>query len=282
MIWLLVILFSWFLAIQFEWAKNRYDKAQFKEELFNSTGIQATYEEKKIGGDLIHYLSQISDDHKKIVIFVHGSPGSLAAYKSYLSSKTLFENCGMISIDRPGFGYSDEGNAETSLEKQAALIAEILKDYPNLKKILVGHSMGGPVISKLAMDFPDLVDGLIMVAPSISPDLEPSNSWRKFINIVPLRWITPSALRVCNQEIIPLQLELEKMEDGWKNIFIPVTLVHGSEDGLVTVDNVSYAEEKLSNTKVKKIILKGGNHFILWSEVPLISKEILTMLDLLE
>ncbi|HEY5692223.1 MAG TPA: alpha/beta hydrolase [Cyclobacteriaceae bacterium] len=39
--------------------------------------------------------------------------------------------------------------------------------------ILIGHSLGGTVIARMTMDSPELVDGVVMVAPSIDPEIEP-------------------------------------------------------------------------------------------------------------
>jgi predicted alpha/beta hydrolase len=52
----------------------------------------------------------------------------------------------MIAIDRPGFGYSDFGKA-VDLETQASLLESLATQITNSKPIvLVGHSLGGPVI----------------------------------------------------------------------------------------------------------------------------------------
>ena len=130
------------------------------------------------------------------------------------------------------------------------------------------------------MDYPDLINGMVLVAPSISPALEPSNGWRKLLNFPLFRWVSPPALRVCNQEIIPLKEELLEMENRWKNIECPVTIIQGVEDKLVPKGNAFFAKEQLTNSRdVQIIMIDGGNHFILWSEVPLIRTAILDMLD---
>ena len=158
-------------------------------------------------------------------------------------------------------------------------IAAILQDFPNQKKIVVGHSMGGPVISRLAIDYPQLVDGLVLVAPSIAPALEPPNWWRKMIDFPIFQFFTPAALRVCNQEIIPLKEELLAMENGWKNITCPVTVLQGTADPLVPPGNAYFAKEQLKNSsKVKLKMIEEGNHFILWNEQPFIRDVILEML----
>ena len=193
---------------------------------------------------------------------------------------TLLEKFTIISIDRLGFGYSDFGKSEPNLANHAKLIGAILEDFPNQKKLLVGHSMGGPTIAKVAMEYPQLVDGLILLAPSISPALEPSNTWRKALNWKLINVFAPDALRICNQEIIPLKEELEMMMDGWKDITIPVTVIQGEKDPLVPKGNADFAKAMLENSSYVNIHkIKNGNHFILWNRIPLIKKEMKAMLQ---
>ena len=130
------------------------------------------------------------------------------------------------------------------------------------------------------MDFPELVNGLILVAPAISPKLEPNNWWRKVLDWRFFRWFTPTAFRVCNQEIIPLKKELLSMQDQWGNITCPVTVVQGTVDKLVPVGNAFYAKEMLKNSSSVKIeLIEEGNHFILWSETAIIKQSILDIVD---
>ena len=186
-----------------------------------------------LGKQRIQY-THIGQDSLPLVLFVHGSPGSSSGYLDYLQDTRLLENTQMIAVDRPGFGQSNFGKTEISLEKQAKAFLPILEKYKSNKTILVGHSFGGPVIAKMAMDFPHLVDGLVIVAGAIDPDLEPNEWWRKPLNWPVIRWLLPRSLRVCNQEILPLEGELRKMLPYWGKISAPVTVIQGEKDNLVT------------------------------------------------
>jgi len=214
--WILFLLpIGVWIVSQTEALQMRYNPVSFKKTIEATNNTSFVFKKKKIAGTTLQYGQLGSDAHLPVIVFVHGSPGSLAAYENYLKDSLLQQQAILIAVDRLGFGYSDFGKATSSLRLQAQLIATILEDFPNTKKILVGHSMGGPVNSRLAMDYPHLVDGMVLVAPSISPALEPSNRWRKVLDFPLFRWITPSALRVCNQEIIPLKEELVQLYWKW-------------------------------------------------------------------
>ena len=275
-----IVLVILFIISRFEFLQMRYQPQQFAEAIEASSSSALVFKKKKIDGTTFHYCQLGDNKELPLVFLVHGSPGALSAYKDYLKDTLLNQRANLIAIDRPGFGYSDFGTAISSLSHQAKGIATILKDFPTNQKVIVGHSMGGPVISRLVMDYPDLVDGLILVAPSISPALEPSNKWRIVLDYLLFRWLTPTAFRVCNQEIIPLKSELLEMENRWNTITCPVTIIQGTADPLVPKGNAYFAKEQLVNSaNVQLEMIEEGNHFILWSEIPLIRNAILKMLE---
>lgn len=247
--------------------------------LTQKTDLSPSFQTYHYGKRPIHYL-QIGDSSEMVIIFLHGSPGSSDAYMPYLADTTLLSKALLISVDRPGFGYSGFGKAEPSLRKQSEAFEQLLMAYQKQKVILVGHSFGGPLAARLAMDYPELIDGIVMVAPSISPELEPSNWWRHIANIWGLRWLAPAALRVCNQEILPLKKELKKMMPMWEKVDAEVTVIQGTKDKLVPMGNAYFAEKMLVNSpKVTIDMVEEGNHFILWSEQERVTNAILVMMS---
>jgi pimeloyl-ACP methyl ester carboxylesterase len=228
----------------------------------------------------IHYI-QAGDTTKPLVLFVHGSPGSLTAFIDFLGDSQLLKQSLIISADRPGFGYSNFGNAEPSLQKQGEALKPILEKFSgNRPRILIGHSLGGPLIVRMAMDYPELVDGLVIVAGSIDPDLEPNETWFRAPLATPfLSWILPRSLRASNEEIYQLKPELEKMIPGWENVKCPVIVIQGKKDDLVPYENVDFARKMLTNTSVEFVIEENMNHFVPWSNPDLITNAIVRMIS---
>lgn len=219
----------------------------------------------QVDGRNVHY-TQVGDTTKPLVLLVHGSPGSSSAYQAFLADKRLTGFAQVISVDRPGNGYSDFGRSEPSLEKQAAALGAILQRHRPGKAILLGHSYGGPVVARAAMDFPGLVDGVFILAGSIDPELEPREWWRKPIDKPWVRWLFPTSMVVANQEIIPLYDELQAMLPLWEKITCPVTVVQGTKDTLVPAGNAGFAKRMAVNSsRVDIRMIEGGSHFILWS-----------------
>ncbi len=218
-----------------------------------------------VGKDFqIHYI-ETGSLLKPTLVFVHGSPGSWDAFKSYLKDTMLQKKYRMIAIDRPGFGYSDFGKAE-NLKTQADKISIFIESIKNDKSvILIGHSMGGPVIVKMATQNPSRYNHLVILSGAVDPDAETPENWRSFIMIKPIRYLIPGALRVSNDELWWLKKDLIQMKNDLKKITSSVTIIHGTKDQLVPYSNVAFMKREFVSTKTTKIIaIPNANHFIPW------------------
>lgn len=226
----------------------------------------------------IHYA--YTDQGKGIMaVFVHGSPGSWNAFINFFKADTLSEKLDLLALDRAGFGNSGFGFAERSLKVQAYQIKKVLDQFPDKQKILIGHSLGGPVVARMAMDYPSDFLGTIMVAPSIDPELEEDEWYRKVINSKIGSFFTPKEFVVSNDEIMSLKSELEAMVPLWEQIKIPTIVIQGTEDSLVPKENAAFAQEMLPDSLLSVIMLEGANHFIPWSHPGVITKAIYLLTD---
>lgn len=226
--------------------------------------------------------AEIGSDSLPVAFFVHGSPGSWGAFIDFMRDTTLLKRVKIVSVDRVGFGDSDFGDAEKSLVVQAELLKPIVAKYKKSGKklILIGHSLGGPLIARMTMDYPELIDNLIIVAGSIAPELEPHEKWFRIpMEIIPIRFLVPASFRASNHEILYLKPELEKMLPLWKNIRQPVIVIQGGKDMLVSPKNADFAEKMFVNAKSLKVVrVDTMNHFVPWSHPQLIKKAIIESL----
>lgn len=233
------------------------------------------------GTPSLHYVRLAVADTLPLVLFIHGSPGSWDAFISFFADSTLYQRAQLVSVDRPGFGQSALGRSERSLRAQAAAIALLLRLSRSARKpIVVGHSLGGPVAVRLAMDYPDEVGGLILVAPSIDPALEPEEWFRPLGHAVPIRYWLPVEFRVSNEEILSLKGELQRMVPLYPTIRVPVTVIQGTADNLVPPGNADFAKRMLVNAPVTVQLIPAMNHFIPWRRPDLIHDAILNHLTM--
>lgn len=252
------------------------DKKQWNELAEINRNYQIEIGSKLSDGRHIHYTLVHSSFSKPLAVFVHGSPGSSSNFLSFAKDTNLLKVYNVLLVDRPGFGFSDFGKPEPSLSKQAVVLNEFLGSFKYKEKVLIGHSLGGPIICKMAMDEPLSYLGLLMVAGSVSPELEPEERWRTALNKKWLRWLLPSSMDVSNQEIIPAKSELLKMESLWSKVQCKVIIMQGGKDVLVPPGNADYAEKMLTNArKVEVIRLPEENHFIPFAKPELVTDVLL-------
>ncbi|HVU96074.1 MAG TPA: alpha/beta hydrolase [Puia sp.] len=271
--WLLLPV--WFICSSFIFKMREPDRAAMAE--FAKKGVKLTFKTIEIGGIKLHY-AKTGNDSLPTLFFIHGSPGSWTAYKRYLADTALLQHFRMIAIDRPGFGYSSFGHA-FHLYEQSALIYNIVEQEDNGKPLhLIGHSLGGPIVVKLAQEHPNAYSSLTILSGSISPYDEPKEKWRGFFASGPFEYLLPGAIRTCNKEIWYFKKDLYKMDRHYDTMRMPVMFIHGDKDPLVTVKNVQYGMHKLTaNNNAKMIIIPGANHFIPWEHYDIIKKHLLTL-----
>jgi dienelactone hydrolase len=185
----------------------------------------------------------------------------------------------LLAPDRLGFGGSERGRAEPSLASQAAALAAVLESEPGPPAVVVGHSLGGPIAARLAIDRPDLVAGLLLVAPSIDP-AEERHRWYNIAGAtVVVQWFLPIDWTVSNRELWPLKQELEAMLPLWAGVRCPTIVVQGLADDLVPPGNADFAELRLAPGKVRIDRYPGENHFILWKRPETVRKPLLDLLS---
>ncbi len=275
---LLIFCFFIFWLVQAQRTmKFRETDEQAKKE-FDSLGINFTTKNIRANDFNLHYV-QVGSDTMPTLFFVHGSPGSWNVFKRYLQDKDLLQRYRMISVDRPGFGYS-EFNKAMNLDNQAKIIGFLLHSVQNNKPFfLIGHSLGGPLILKLDLENADLISGLVILAGSLDPKAEKPEKWRPVLFKTPLNYFVPGAWRPSNKELWYLKKDLKDLDKNLDKVICSVWLIHGDKDNLVPVTNVNYAKQKLKNAKKVEIkILANANHFIPWTHFKEI-KEILLNLS---
>ena len=219
----------------------------------------------KTDGRHIHYAIT-GDDSLPTIFFIHGSPGSWNAFAKYMKDSLLLRKFRMVSVDRPGFGYSDFGEPQ-HLDVQSVWISRLFPLLDNHKPLfLAGHSLGGPLVIKLAAENPRIFSGLLVISGSIDPGEEKPEKWRPWLFKTPLNYLVPGAMRPSNEELWYLKKDLVGLEKDFSKIICPVYFIHGARDTWVPPGNVDYGKKLLINAPVVKVtLIPDANHFIPWS-----------------
>jgi pimeloyl-ACP methyl ester carboxylesterase len=243
----------------------RVADAEAKEK-FKQHGVDLIANTIMVDKRHLHYV-QTGNDTMPTLFFVHGTPGSWDAFEGYMQDKDLMKKYRLVSIDRPGFGHSDFGKP-LNLAEQSIIISPLFDYLKNGKAFyLIGHSMGGPMIIKLAADNPTVpIAALVELAGSNDPGVEKPEKWRPVLYKTPLKYFVPGAMRPSNEELWYLKKDLVDLKDDFPKITMPVYLVHGQKDDMVPFENVAYDKKMLpATTAIHELIFPDANHFIPWT-----------------
>jgi len=208
---------------------------------------------------------------------IHGSPGDWQAFVHYLKDEELTERYQLIAPDRPGYGQTAKGQPLRSFREQAEALVPWAESVQSGERIWVGHSFGVPIIAKLAVIRPDLVDGMVFVAGAMDAELEPRKWYHKAGNTWLARLLLPSDWDVANQESIAFEQELAAMEPEWSQIDCPVTIIHARDDSLADYRHVDFTMERMRNPKPKLVELDSGDHFIPWNRYDRVKEEMVAL-----
>lgn len=200
------------------------------------------------------------------VIYVHGTPGSAEGWTDYVLDP--LPGTRSIALDRPGFGSSEPEQAVTSLALQAAAVTALFPQDGS-PVVLVGHSLGGAVIAKVAADHPQRVRALVFLASALDPAQEKINPLQYLGQHWPVSALLPRAMRNANEELMVFKGELEALQPLLPQITAPTIIVHGTKDPLVPFANVAYMQAHLNHAAcIKTVTLTDFNHFLPWNAEP--------------
>lgn len=274
--WALSILLILWLIMAQSCMKFRISDKEAKEK-FAKAGVSIQLQTVMVDGFSMHF-AKTGNDSLPTLFFVHGSPGSWDAFSAYLRDKELLQHYRMVSIDRPGFGYSNFGDAK-NLEQQSKLISPLLKLLQNNHPIyIIGHSLGGPMAVRLCVDNPGTFSGMVLLSASVDAKEEKPEKWRPWLYKTPLKFLVPGAFNPSNKELWFLKKDLVLLKNDFAKVTCPVWIMHGDKDNMVPVGNAAFAKEQLVNAKsVKVIIIPGANHFIPWEHYDEIKKVLLEL-----
>ena len=271
-IWLIGLLVTGILStgcMQFRTSSKKVIKR------FEERDLSVSVENEKIEGHEIRYVMVNKEASElPMLVFVHGAPGSSDNFYQFMEDPDLYSRFRMISLDRPGYGYSGFGKSVTSIESQARIINDIVHRYSKDSVILVGHSFGGPIAAKAAYLSPETYSSVIMLAPAVDPENEKIFKIAYLGYRAPFRWITPRSWKVAADEKLTHIAELKKMESDWADMTTPLIHMHGDKDRLVPFANLEFSKRMINPEILEVIHLEGEDHFLPWTQKTLIKETI--------
>jgi pimeloyl-ACP methyl ester carboxylesterase len=107
-------------------------------------------------------------------VLVHGIGVSSRYFRP--AAAHLAKHGRVFLVDLPGYGAAPDPKRDVTIADHAAVLGRFLADVGMRNPVLVGHSMGSQVVSRLAVDEPATSDRIVLMAPTLEPSLR--GFWR--------------------------------------------------------------------------------------------------------
>jgi pimeloyl-ACP methyl ester carboxylesterase len=152
------------------------------------------------------------------IVLIHGASSSMETMRPL--GHSLAGKHRVILIDRPGLGWSTRARERDSTPAiQGRMVSEALAKLGIGRSILVVHSWAGALGARMALDYPQHVAGLVMLAPVTHP-------WRGGVDWYNHVLATPVLGRLLAYTIMPL-LGSVLANPGARHVFLPQAMPAG-------------------------------------------------------
>ncbi|MBK9082169.1 MAG: alpha/beta hydrolase [Rhizobiales bacterium] len=167
-------------------------------------------------GGRLHFTERPAEgEARATALLIHGASGNQADMMTALGAPLAAAGFRVVAVDRPGHGWSERpgGRADAAPSRQSALIRAAMQEAGVTRAIVVGHSLGGAVAANMAIEHPDFVQGLVLVAPVTHP-WPGGVSW----------YYTPASAPVIGEaftNLVSLPAGLALLDPGVASVFTP-------------------------------------------------------------
>lgn len=176
----------------------------------------------EVAGQRVHLVVQgRAQGEAPDVVLIHGSSGSTRDM-TFALAPALAERYRVISVDRPGLGWSARDADGASLARQAQLLQGAVAQVGADRPIVVGQSYGGAVALTWALDYPDQTAALVTLS-------SPAFPWEGGLSL--FYKITSSALgQALIVPLITAWVPRSKITSELQSVFKPQTMPEGYGD----------------------------------------------------
>lgn len=195
----------------------------------------------------------------KNLIILHGALGAQSQFEQLAAA--LSDNFKIYTLDFDGHGTKSGMETNFSIERFAQNLHDFMQENQLHKPLIFGYSMGGYVALKLESQHPGSLEKLVTLGTKFDWNPESAEKESKMLNPGKIEEKVPAfaayleSLHGANEwktvlhRTAAMMLELGnnpalKPED-LRQIEIPVTLLRGSKDNMVTAEETQHVRELL-------------------------------------
>jgi len=244
----------------------------------------ATSHERRLAGIRAHYYAMPARGSGDLpVLLLHGIADRAQTWAFVMPHLT--EIGPVYALDLAGFGLSGfpPGQRYATIAQQVAFVQAMIRDVIGKPTLLVGNSMGGWIAIRVALDSPELVAGLVLLAPG-GAILRGRESWEPFLQTVSLadsRTVRAALRQMYGRPPLPLYLAGHGLRSIFRRdpvtqfiatlnerdmlypedvraVSVPTALIWGEADQFLPPESRDFFCSNLPNAQV--LLLPGCGH----------------------
>lgn len=211
------------------------------------------------------------------LLFLHGAGGSSKKWKKLLDAGV--EGWNMVALDLPGHGESsgdplEEISAYTDTIKEFWDVSTLPRPF-----VIAGHSMGASISLLTALNYPSVVDGLVLIGAGARMPVN-----KQMLEQLAQGTFDTGFLKISYGPDTPAQLIQSELEEVAKvpqhNLFIdfracdnfdvseqlgslniPVLILAGDKDKMTPLRNSQFLNQNIVNSVLK--VIPGSGHYLM-------------------
>lgn len=203
-------------------------------------------------------------------VFLHGWEGNKQVWRHVTSNL----NETTVTVDLPGFGVSSDLSEPWTIADYSETIQRLIDVLGVSSVILVGHSFGGQIATRIAADQPSWLHKLVLVGAAVVRDTEPKllssvgSILSPLFTLPGFKQLRPKIYDLIGADLPPEDENLkqtmrnilrEDQTDSLASINVPTKIIWGSDDDDAPTQN---SEEVLNNISGASLSILEGGHYI--------------------
>ena len=194
----------------------------------------------------------------------------------------------VLVIDLPGYGAAPKpknatgGLRDMTIADHAAALGGWLEDAGVIDPVLVGHSMGCQIVTRLVADDPTVTDRIVLIAPTINPDSRTLYQQSKklaydgMLESTPVNYIVlTDYLFRCRPLYFWRQLRhllTDRIEDRLPRVTAKTLVIVGEDDPIVPVEWASLVSRLVQRGR---LLVTDGPHIVMYRRAKEIAPQII-------
>ncbi len=216
------------------------------------------------------------------LVLIHSS---MQSHRQWQYQQSIAKQERLILLDLPGHGQSEQLDGDVSVKRLTSIVAQLIQKLDFDKIIFLGHSIGGAIGLQFALDYAELLEGLILVGtgakmgvfPAILEDIRTHYHEGIELTIGQLGFgstADPKLVEFAKQECFHCNPKVAyddfnacnnfDVRQRLNQIHIPTLVIVGDEDQLTPLKWSQFLANQIPNADL--VVIESAGHMVMMEQ----------------